>query len=283
MKAAQALLTGCIDYAGLFPPAGLDLATTLREYERYREGADAWALGRLVLPAGSLAGFRAHVPPTARDWPLSLLLGPEWENDLRLAEQLGIPIKMIEFKPAEVAQIAEVHSLVPAGTRIFFEVGTGGESAGFFSAIAEVGACAKIRTGGVVSGAIPSAVEVVRFVSCCAQRRIAFKATAGLHHALRAIHPLTYHAGGDRAPMHGFVNVILAASMLYAGGDPEQAIALLEDDCHTNFWTDAEDVYWRDQSFPTEVLAETRKKGMLSFGSCSFTEPLAELRQMRWM
>ncbi len=283
MTPAQALLSGCIDYAGLFPPAGHDLATTLRGYGRYRAGADAWALGRLVLPAGSLAGFRACLPSGARDWPLSLLLGPEWENDIRLAEQLGIPLNTIEFRPTDITQIAAVQSLLPDEATIFFEIAPGAASAGYLSAIADVGACAKVRTGGVTSGAIPSVSEVIRFMTCCAQHRVAFKATAGLHHALRAIHPLTYEARSDRAPMHGFVNVILAASMLHDGGDPDRAATLLEDDCHTNFRIDAEGVHWCDESFTTKSLAETRERFMLSFGSCSFTEPLAEMKQMRWL
>lgn len=283
MRAAQALLSGCIDYAGLFPPAGLDLATTLQEYARYRQGADAWALGRLVLPAGSLAGFRARLPATARDWPISLLLGPEWENDLLLAEQLGIPVDTIEFRPADVRQIAEVHRQAPSGSTLFFEVVAGADSDGCLSAIADVGACAKIRTGGVTAGAIPSAANVVRFLACCGQRRVAFKATAGLHHALRAIHPLTYEAGSERAPMHGFVNVILAAAMVYDDRDPERAVVLLKDDCHTNFRADADAVHWCEESFMKQLLVDTRERFMLSFGSCSFTEPLAEMRQMRWL
>ena len=283
MTAAEALLSGCIDYAGLFPPASHDLATTLVEYERYREGADAWALGRLVLPAGSLAGFRAHLPTGASDWPVSLLLGPEWENDIRLAEQLGVRLDTIEFKPTDVHQIAAVHGLLRNQTKMFFEIPHGAAAAGYLSAIADVGACAKIRTGGVTAGAIPTALEVAGFLACCAQHRVALKATAGLHHALRAIHPLTYEAHSERAPMHGFVNVILAASMLQGGGDPQQAATLIEDDCPTNFLLNSEGVSWCDVNFTTGTLAETRETFLLSFGSCSFTEPIAELRQIRWM
>ena len=43
MSAIRALLTGSIDYAGLFPPAGLDMASAVENYARYRAGPDAWA------------------------------------------------------------------------------------------------------------------------------------------------------------------------------------------------------------------------------------------------
>src|SRR5882757_4032370 len=114
MKAAQALLSHCIDYAGLFPPAGLDLCTTTREYGRYHASPHAWALGKLILPASSLAEFCTSSPSGMTEWPLSLLLGPEWENDISLAEQLGVPLDVVEFRPAQISEIAALRSLLPA-------------------------------------------------------------------------------------------------------------------------------------------------------------------------
>ena len=42
--------------------------------------------------------------------------------------------------------------------------------------------------------------------------RVAFKATAGLHHPVRAEHPLTYAADAPAPTMHGFLNVFVAAA-----------------------------------------------------------------------
>ena len=53
----RALLSGVVDYAGLFPPAGLPLDQAIRNYARYRQGSDAWMLGRFVIPAARLAEF----------------------------------------------------------------------------------------------------------------------------------------------------------------------------------------------------------------------------------
>jgi hypothetical protein len=55
----RALLDRFIDYAGMFPPAGLSCEVALANYKRYRKGEHAWILGRLVIPAGELE----HVPP----------------------------------------------------------------------------------------------------------------------------------------------------------------------------------------------------------------------------
>jgi hypothetical protein len=50
METTRALMHGIVDYAGLFPPASLDMPKTVANYARYRSGEDRWALGRLVVP-----------------------------------------------------------------------------------------------------------------------------------------------------------------------------------------------------------------------------------------
>jgi hypothetical protein len=52
--ALRALLSGIIDYAGLFPPASLSLEQAIRNYARYRTEPDAWMLGRFVCPSERL-------------------------------------------------------------------------------------------------------------------------------------------------------------------------------------------------------------------------------------
>jgi hypothetical protein len=50
----RALLSGIIDYAGLFPPASLQLEQAIRNYAGYRTEPEAWMLGRFVCPAERL-------------------------------------------------------------------------------------------------------------------------------------------------------------------------------------------------------------------------------------
>ena len=49
------LFSSAIDYAGLFPPAGLSMAEAARQHSLYVKSPHAWALGRFVLPAKRLA------------------------------------------------------------------------------------------------------------------------------------------------------------------------------------------------------------------------------------
>jgi len=157
--ALQALLTNLIDYAGLFPPASLDLPTAIQNYTAYRQGEHAWMLGRFVVPAALVA----EVDPT---WPISVI-SPD-----KKTEQAG------DVKYIEIPITAD-----PAG----------------------LGARAKVRCGGLTPEAYPSTADLAGFLHRAAAARVPFKATAGLHHPL------------PNPPMHGFVNLFLAAC-LTAGG-----------------------------------------------------------------
>ena len=50
----QTLMTGLIDYAGLFPPAGLGMNEAVANYARDLGGTDAFALSKFICPASRL-------------------------------------------------------------------------------------------------------------------------------------------------------------------------------------------------------------------------------------
>ena len=54
MDALHLLFKGVIDYAGMYPPARLSLATALANYLDYQQSPEAWMLGTLVVPVGEL-------------------------------------------------------------------------------------------------------------------------------------------------------------------------------------------------------------------------------------
>ena len=68
MDAVTAALAGLVDYAGLFPPAGLPLDVVVDQYGRYRAGRHAWMLGRLVVPADRLDGRRGGRRAAGARW-----------------------------------------------------------------------------------------------------------------------------------------------------------------------------------------------------------------------
>src|SRR5262245_13448346 len=93
------LLLGLIDYAGLFPPAALDMPTATRKYAEYLESKYSWALGRFVVPVARLDEFEKAtegiLPASGMDgdweenefWRLSALGGADLSSELnRIAE-----------------------------------------------------------------------------------------------------------------------------------------------------------------------------------------------------
>lgn len=282
MTAAQALLNEAVDYAGLFPPAGLDLASAVRNYASYRDGSDAWALGRFVLPAGKIAEFADRWPQYV-DWPISLLLAADYDTEMRLALDCGLKLDVVECRPARLQDIGFIRRRMPASARLFVESPATVPPLEAIRSIADAGACAKLRTGGVTADAIPGASAVAAFLVCCAQRGLCFKATAGLHHAIRGEYRLTYDPQSTTACMHGFVNFFLAAAAAYDGADESYIAAMLDDGDRSNFRAVDESLQWTGDRFSVERIHEVRQRFAISFGSCSFEEPIAEMRSMGWV
>ena len=111
-----------------------------------------------------------------------------------------------------------------------------------------------------------------------------FKATAGLHHPVRAMRPLTYQPDSPSAMMHGFVNVFLAAALLWHRGSNEaDALATLEETSPAAFVFDDKCVSWHDHSLTAAQLRSARRKFAISFGSCSFEEPIQDLKDLGWL
>jgi hypothetical protein len=289
---ATALLGGLVDYAGLFPPAALSMDDAVAEHARGRRSPEAWILGRFVLPAARLHEFAraadAHLPEAgaARPWPLSALLGSDVHGDSSLVtafnrSQAGrAVVDTVELKAATPDEIADALEALPAGLTAFVEVPLDGDLGPLLAAIGSRGARAKVRTGGVVPEAIPDPAAVARFVAACADARVPWKATAGLHHPVRAEQALTYEPGAPRAVMHGFVNVFAAAALARSGAPLADLEAVLREEDAEAFRFGADGLRWRARTIPTDDLARSRRDFACSFGSCSFAEPVADLHTL---
>ncbi|MGQ9897923.1 MAG: hypothetical protein ACUVR8_10275 [Acidobacteriota bacterium] len=275
----QALLQQLIDYAGLFPPAALPLPATMERYRHDRKSADAWMLGAFVLPADQVVAFQsAALPETASEdrpsqWPVSLLIGP---NEVPPA---GVRVVSVEAKTNDPALVRRIVETWPT-TQVFIELDPTDEREVMWATLRELGAGAKIRTGGVTAEAFPTVETVANFILRAADWRVPFKATAGLHHPIRARHPLTYDSHSPQVLMHGFLNVFLAAAFAWHGMSPDNVERVLLEEDGSNFhFTDA-GVDWHCQTLTTEAITEARQSFCRSYGSCSFDEPRADLRAL---
>jgi len=284
MTCARDLLVNAIDYAGLFPPAGLDMEKSVRNYAAYRKGADHWALGRFVLPVARLEEFEAKAAPLLEEgepWPLSVLGGNDLAADLRAIEAFrerhlrNARVASLEIKAASVEEIRKASAVIARRIETFFEIPIAQDPTGLLDAIHAERGRAKIRSGGTTRGAAPSPADVARFLEL-ARSRAAFKATAGLHHAVRSVRPLTYEAGCESDVMHGFLNVFLASCLALQGSGPDALRRMLEEQDVARFRDGAA---WSDVA-PADAR-RSRSEFFLSFGSCSFEEPIAELKELK--
>jgi hypothetical protein len=287
MSALRELLAGAIDYAGLFPPAGLGMEETVGRYQSYRTGPDGWALGKLIVPVSRLEDFArgaASLLGAGDPWELSVLGGSDPAEDLEAIRSLRdreprARIASIELKASTPGHVERIAGALGGSIETYYEIPIAEPPGEFLSAIRKVGGRAKIRTGGTEAGSIPSSDLVARFLFE-AKGRVAFKATAGLHHPLRSIRPLTYEPSSPRERMHGFLNLMLAAAFVRTGLEGSELRGLLEEEDPHAFQGGTSGMSWRHRTIAPNELAQARADFLVSFGSCSFEEPIAELREI---
>ena len=292
----DALLGGLIDYAGLFPPASESMRAAAEKYAEYLDSADDRALARFIVPTSRLSEFESAAgnvisgAQQPKPWRLSALISGDTSTAIREildfnqrhAIESGVErpvIDVVELKANSASDISGQHRELPETLTAYFEISAVGNIQPLVGAVAAAGARAKIRTGGVTADAFPSADAILDFMIACLDAGVSFKATAGLHHPLRGEYPLTYEPASPKAMMYGYVNVFLAAALLSAAASRDIArAALLETDPATLDFDD-DGVTWRDHKLTTTQLRSAREFA-ISFGSCSFREPIDELAQL---
>jgi hypothetical protein len=279
-----------VDYAGLFPPASCTMANAVRQYDVYRRSDERWMLGRFVVAATRLQelGEAIEIGGIAVDsqdpWRLSVGMGAHVPAELaRIAafqaawETRGVLADSIEYKVTSVGQVLALGEQIPRVFRRYFEVPQVGPYHDLVGAIGQVGAFAKLRTGGMSSDLFPAATEVTRFLLAVVKHGVPFKATAGLHHPLRGQYPISYAHDAERQMMYGFVNLLLATTELLRGGEGETAQAILEEPDRSAIVHDTTGITWRGSHYTEAELTMAHQRLFIGFGSCSFREPVDEL------
>lgn len=285
----RALLAGAVDYAGLFPPANLDLTRALDEYLSVRATDERWALGRFVLPVATLGELaRAlhqgrFLPEGSLPIPLAAVIGPVLLDDIRTIERFNrecagaVAVEAVEVKAPTPDAVRHALASLPARWIRYVEVPPAAGLPDLLDALKEGGAFAKLRTGGVTPDAFPGPDAVLDFLEGCARRRLPFKATAGLHHPVRGEYRLTYAPDAETAPMYGYLNLIGAAAVLWTGHSRAEAREVLLASGPEAFRFEARGLRMLGRLMSADTLATVRSAFAHGFGSCSFREPLDEL------
>jgi hypothetical protein len=297
--AVRVLLSDLIDYAGLFPPATLAMTPAVANYDAYSRLGWNWILGRFIVPVARLEEFEQALAglsvPTQglgfAQWRLSVLLGSDpiaevariREFNARMANSSSSEkavVEAVEVKAASADEVKRLSGIIPVDFATYFEVPLL-NCGDCIAAVADCGRRAKIRTGGETAEKFPAAASLIEFIRLCAAANAPFKATAGLHHPLRSVHRFTYQPDSPSGIMHGFINFFLAATFLRAGMEPRLASQLLEEQSSQAFQFDSDGVGWRQHRLSRTEIAATRRTFAISFGSCSFMEPIDDLRSLR--
>ena len=81
--------------------------------------------------------------------------------------------------------------------------------------------------------------------------------------------------------MHGFLNLFLAAALVrVAGIDQATTVQILEETDASAFVLNNTDAGWRDYTINLLELSRVREAFATSYGSCSFDEPLDDLKSL---
>ena len=305
MKSSLAkLVAETVDYAGLFPPAALPITDVVRNYSTYLENDPQNMLARLIIPTGKLDQLLESRDElkSKKPWQISALCPPigtdETSNESALTRSLETivafnekcgedvaTIDAIEVKSLSAEQIQPTMDAVPEDLNVFIEVPWQSDIEEWISSIArgkgEKQIFAKIRTGGVTPDLIPPTERVAKFIATCAKHDVGFKATAGLHHPLRADFRLTYKDDAPIGTMHGFLNVFVASLLAFEHRPSVDIIdSILNVQSVDDFSFSDDELKWSDLSVSTQKVEEFRNQRIVSFGSCSFTEPTEELKQI---
>ncbi|MGJ6963495.1 hypothetical protein ACSDR0_16450 [Streptosporangium sp. G11] len=247
------LFRALVDDAGLFPPTGLPMAESLERHRNDLAGNDPVLTHRFLCPAGRLAELRDHLTFPIR---LGLILDTP---DVPPLEDVTVELVEVRQAPGETAgAVSErLAGRLPGGARLFVEVSPGDRAS---LPRDGTGPGLKFRCGGLTAGAFPSAADLGALIAHCAEHGVPFKATAGLHNAVRHFDPAL---GVDR---HGFLNLVLAVCAAVEGRDPVPVLKL----------TDVGELVRLAQAVPDDTASRAREL-LVSYGSCDTHTPIEDL------
>ncbi|MFV1999152.1 MAG: hypothetical protein ACC654_02175 [Acidimicrobiia bacterium] len=302
LDARTASFAALIDYAGLFPPASLDMSGAVSGYREARSSSAHWVAGRFLCPSSRLVELAGELTGSIRPgegrWEVGVILESEPSNTIGAAAAVAQSFH-IEMQPAAIVASAEAKIVDPSVSGIgatidtissiqpevvaFLEVDRSSSVSEQVANTAEalhvqgqVGGV-KLRCGGAYTTMFPTAEEVAEFILAATANRLPFKATAGLHQPIRHIDPTI------DAWRHGFVNLLIASGAAASGESVRTIEAIVAETDPGAFSIRPAFATWRDISIPGNAMRRTRKDGFVAYGSCDFDEPVKALANLAFL
>jgi len=272
------LLTRLVDDAALFPPGNATMPDAVRGHLQARSGRHAAMVGFFLCPVSRLPELIVELVRAKPAEPVQLSLvvnnglggvpkavsTVEGRKNLLQLRMVEMPApsdvdatwleRVSEFVPEDVIRVVEPRRPGPADLDAWL--------AGV-RRVARHGCWPKLRCGGLQAGAFPGVSVVADFLAAVCAEGVPFKATAGLHHAVR------HHDEQTGFAHHGFLNLLVAVSRAIAGRDVVEALDSV----------DGAALAAESASLPLPSARAVRQV-FASYGSCSLSEPVADLEAL---
>ena len=270
-----ALFAALVDDAGLFPPEQLPMDAAVARHRSDAAVGNPVLTQRFLCKVSELGELRRRLRVDER-WQIGLIA------DAGL-EELAMAVAVVRNDRRFTLETVELRlpggDPDPAVNRLLGAIGrhpvdctyvelsparVGWEQS--LAAVVRAGLAAKVRCGGLSATDFPTEAQLAGFLLAVTGRQVQFKATAGLHHALRYRDPAT---GFDH---HGFLNLLLATCRASDGDDPAQIEAALRIDDPTEL---------ADQARAVSPHTAKRARALFrAYGSCSTSEPVEDLTDL---
>ena len=268
------LFDALVDDAGLFPPERLPIDRAVRRHRSDEAAGHPVLTHRFLCPVSVLDELRARLGPDER-WRIGLIVDVGLDDlpaairtveaDDRLSlETIERRLPTAADARSAVDRVAETTAGAVLASTVYVELSPTADGwAEALAAVADVGLRAKVRCGGLEPAAFPSAPALASFLVAAARRPVPFKATAGLHHAVRYRDPATGFTH------HGFLNLLLGTCLAVDGADADEVAAVLLTDDGSRLAERARAV--------APGTADPARALFRAYGSCSTSEPIEDL------
>ncbi len=265
------LLARLVDDAALVPPSEASVVDAVKTHLAARRAPHAGVIGFLLCPTSRLGALITALRKIRPAQPVALSLvadtglgGLPKAISTALDNAKLLTLRMIEVPaPSDVDStwLVQLTEFVPDDVVRVVEPRRGRpEWLEGVRRVAEAGCWPKLRCGGKSAESFPSVEEVADFVAVATATGRPFKATAGLHHAVR------HHDEGTGLTHHGLLNMLVGTAHAVSGTGAHEALRCTDPT-----------VLAAEACALSEDNSRVVRDVFACYGSVSLTEPVTDL------
>jgi len=318
VQSLYTLLYKIIDYAGMFPPANLELEEAFQNFKNYAIGEHSFLLNRFIIPVRQLNNFAVlNQRNELQNISLSYLLTKNdnkreffvtLKDELKLLQnfeklfpsfsettsyiELCCPQEVVVENKQSLRDFVKETISAIANTRnteylVFYEFPIVKFDETLFKYFVEYianenlngyPAQFKLRAGGTDKQDFPSSETIAKILTTLKEFNVGFKATAGLHH------PFKYFDDGLKTKVHGFLNLFCAAALTYVYNFNFKTLFIILEEASKEDFIFSENYFtYKEWKVDSELIKKSREEFAFSYGSCSFTEPVDDLKKLKFL